>query len=194
MSATRQLLFPFLVVIAAMPAAAMAQHPKPLTAPEAFTSPIEVKTAVTGVATYIRIQIDRYTVETERKVMEDALAHGGYPGFLAALRQAPVAGRVELGNEKFTIRWAREQQTDRKRTITVVTDAPIYFVGGGRADAKPRTGYELSVVGLVVDEFGMGLGKMSAAARVKPDGKGGVVIDDYADEPIKLTLVRREVK
>jgi hypothetical protein len=35
---------------------------------------------------------------------------------------------------------------------------------------------------------------MAAAARVKPDGKGGVVLEDYAEEPIQLTFVRREIK
>ena len=71
-------------------------------------------------------------------------------------------------------------------------DAPVYFIGGGRADPKPRTGFELAVVQLALDEFGVGLGSMAAAARVKPDGEGGVVLEDYAEKPIRLTLVRRQ--
>ena len=39
----------------------------------------------------------------------------------------------------------------------------------------------------------MGSGTMAAAAKVKPDGQGGVVLEDYADEPIKLTYVKREI-
>ena len=35
---------------------------------------------------------------------------------------------------------------------------------------------------------------MAAAARVKPGGETGVVIDQYADQPIKLVSVRREIK
>jgi hypothetical protein len=184
-----------LAAFALLPAANVAQHPRPLTAPEAFTSQIEARTAVSGAATYIRIQIDRYTADHDRTAMEDALTHGGYPSFLIALRKAPAVGHVELGGEKFTVRWAREKPTPKGgRAITVVTDAPVYFVGGGRTDAKPRTGFELAVVELAVDEFGIGLGKMAAAARVKPDGSGGVVLEDYAEQPIKLTLVRRESK
>jgi hypothetical protein len=34
---------------------------------------------------------------------------------------------------------------------------------------------------------------MAAAAKVKPDGKGRAVLEDYAEEPIKLTYVRREI-
>ena len=46
---------------------------------------------------------------------------------------------------------------------------------------------------LTVDEIGLGTGTMAAAARVKPDGSGGVVVEDYADEPIKLTFVTRVI-
>jgi hypothetical protein len=49
-------------------------------------------------------------------------------------------------------------------------------------------------VQLAVDEFGLGTGTMAAAARVKPDGAGGVVMEDYAEEPIRLTFVHREIK
>ena len=46
---------------------------------------------------------------------------------------------------------------------------------------------------ITIDEVGMGSGTMAAAAKVKPDGQGGVVLEDYADEPIKLTYVKREI-
>jgi|SRR5687768_2787100 len=183
-----------LIMLAAGPPASAShdQHPKPLTAPEAFASQIEVRTATAGSASAVLVHIDRYTSDLDRKTMSDALAHGGYPNFLIAVRKAPAVGHVEVGPDKFTVRWAREQPTPHGRNITVVTDTPIYFVGGGRVDAKPRTGFELGVVQLVVDEFGIGLGAMAAAARVKPDGEGGVVVEDYAEKPIKLTLVRRK--
>ena len=44
------------------------------------------------------------------------------------------------------------------RTISVVTDAPIFFVGGGSPDAKPRAGYELAVLQLKMDSSGIGEG------------------------------------
>jgi hypothetical protein len=50
------------------------------------------------------------------------------------------------------------------------------------------------VVQIAVDEVGMGMGTMAAAARVKADGQGGVVLEDYAEQPIKLTYVRRQIK
>jgi hypothetical protein len=164
------------------------------TAPEAFTCQAQARTGGGGAATNFRVQIDKYIADHDRKVLTESLTQGGYPGFLAALRKAPALGHIAFGDQKFTVRWAREQPAGKGRTITVVTDAPMYFVGGGRVDAKPREGFELSVTQLTVDEVGMGTGTMAAAARVKPDGKGGVILEDYAEEPIKLTFVRREIK
>ena len=73
-----------------------------------------------------------------------------------------------------------------------VTDKPVFFVGGGRADAKPRAGYESALIQLLVDEAGSGTGTMAAAARVKPGGETGVRIDNYAEEPLTLMKVTRK--
>ena len=97
-----------------------------------------------------------------------------------------------VGDEKFPIRWAREQKTAKGRTIVVVTDRPVFFVGGARPNAKPRAGYETALVQLQVDDAGAGSGMMVAAGRVKPGGETGVRIDDYADEPLTLAKVTRK--
>jgi hypothetical protein len=73
--------------------------------------------------------------------------------------------------------------------VTIVTDKPVFFIGLGQPDAKSTKGYEVAVARLDVRAGGDGDGIMAAAARVKPDGEGGVRIDDYADEPVKLTIV-----
>lgn len=172
-----------------------AQRGKPQTAPEEFTSALQARTGAGAAASTIHIRVERYTPEGDQKSMTEALRVGGYSGFLQALRKAPVVGQIEIGGQMFPIRWAREQTTPKKgRNISIGTDAPIYFVGGGGVNAKPRAGFELAIVQLAVDEFGLGTGTMAAAARVKPDGQGGVVVEDYADEPIKLTYVHRVIK
>jgi hypothetical protein len=163
--------------------------------PETFTANLHVTGATGGAAAAtIQIDIERYTPEADRTAVENALKSGGYPAFVAALRKAPVVGSVSTGDQKWDIRWAREQATDKGRTIVVVTDRPIFFVGGGRVDAKPRTGYDVALIQLQVDEIGLGSGSMAAAARVKPGGETGVQIDDYADKPIKLVTVVRKIR
>jgi hypothetical protein len=180
-----------LVVAWASAAVVAAQRPKPYSAPEAFTSDLQGKSGNSAVVSKITVRIDKYTQEQDRKGITDALATGGYPKFLLALRAAPVVGSLEIEKQKFQVRYAREQATAKGRDITLVTESPVYFLGGGRADAKPRAGYEIAVVTLSVDDYGLGTGRMAAAAKVRPDGNGGVILDDYAEEPIRLPVVTR---
>jgi hypothetical protein len=180
------------LILASMSAATLAQtEVKP---PETFFATAEVMGKDTGASAYITIYLEKYTDERDRKTMTEALRLGGYPGFLPALRKAPVVGSVEMGGRKVAVRWARQLATATGRTISVVTDVPLFFVGGGSVDAKPREGYELAVIQMEVDSIGLGKGSMAAAARVKPGGPTGVEIDDYAEKPVKLVTVRKSNK
>jgi hypothetical protein len=170
-----------------------AQSPRNSGAPETFGASVQAKVAPGAIAARIQIDIQRYTPDFDRTAVETALKQGGYPAFVTALRKAPEVGSVTVGDQQFPIRWAREQKTAKGRTIVVVTDKPVYFVGGGSTDAKPRAGYEVAVIQLVVDEIGLGRGTMAAAARVKPGGETGVQIDDYAEQPITLVSVSRKI-
>src|SRR5262249_2784091 len=140
------------------------------------------------------VHIDRYTPAHARTTMTDALKYSGYPGFLNALREAPVAGSLTIGDQQWTIRWARQVPSGPGRVISIVTDKPVAFVGGGRTDAKPKAGYEVAVAQFTIDGSGKGTGTMAAAARVKPGGETGVRIDDYAEKPVTLTATVRAQK
>jgi len=171
-----------------------AQRRRSQTAPEEFSSPLQSRTDTGALAATILISIERYTPEAERKKMTEALKFGGYPAFLQALRKAPAVGSIMIGDLQVPLRWAREEPTEKGRRISLVTDSPVYFIGGGRVDAKARTGFEIAVVQLTVDDVGLGFGTMAAAARVKPDGADGVLLEDYAEEPIRLTSIHRVIK
>jgi hypothetical protein len=165
-------------------------------APETFVANLQAVGGQGGAAAAtIQIDISRYTPEADRTAVEGALKQGGYPAFVTALRKAPEVGTVSFADRKWAIRWAREQASGQySRRIVIVTDQPIFFVGGGRIDAKPREGYEVAVLELEVDNAGLGKGTMTAAARVKPGDAEGVKIEDYADKPIKLVSVSRKLK
>ena len=173
----------------------MAGQTRSVGAPEVFNVNAQVKGAAGAAAATLQVHIDRYTPDADRTAVEDALKHGGYANFLNALRKAPEVGRVQSGERQFTIRWARQTNTkDGGRTIVVVTDKPIFFIGGAAADAKPRAGYD---VGTDSDDGGR------CRLRQRDDGRGGadqaggrgrVQVDDYADEPIKLVTVSRLMK
>jgi hypothetical protein len=180
------------ILLAVISQAAFAQREvKP---PETFFANAEVLGTDAGSSAYVTIHIEKYTDERNRNAMTEALRTGGYPAFLPALRAAPDIGWVEMNGRKVIARWARQQATEKGRTISVVTEAPLAFVGGGSVDAKPRDGYELAVIQMNVDSIGLGSGTMAAAARVRPGGPTGVQIDDYADKPVRLATVRKSYK
>ncbi len=166
----------------------LAQAIKP---PETFIANAQVQGQDTGASAKVTIHIEKYTDERDRNAMTEALRLGGYPGFLPVLRKAPEVGYVEMSGRKVPVRWARQQPTDKGRSISVVTDGPLLFVGGGSVNAKPREGFELAIIQMDVDSIGLGSGTMAAAARVKPGGPTGVQIDDYSEQPVKLATVRK---
>ena len=182
------------VLSASVPAIALAAVlALPQTGPETFAivataTPAGASAASGGITVPMTARIDRYTPEHERAKMTDGLKYDGYKGFLNALRVAPQAGTLEVAGQTFAIRWARQVPTDTGRTVSLVTDQPVFFVGGGRRGAKPTAGYEVAVVLLNLDKTGKGEGTMAAAARVKPGGETGVRIDNYAETPLKLTV------
>jgi hypothetical protein len=166
---------------------------KPPPVPETFRANANVTgTAGAGAAT-LKIRIDRYVADHDRDTIRAALKSGGYAAFLPVLRAAPVLGQITMADQTFTIRWATQEPIANGRAIVVVTDQPVFFVGGGAVNAKPRAGYEVAVIRIEIeDNAGFGRGEMAAAARVKPGGTTGVVIDDYAEKPIKLISVSKE--
>lgn len=184
-----------LILLTLLPPVQKPGAPRLPTAPETFRANANAAGKEgQSAATYIDIHIDKYSRDADRDKMTSALKTGGYPALLTAVRDAPAVGTVTIGKDTFTIRWAREQRSGtNKRTISVVTDKPMYFVGGGNVNAKPREGYELAVLQFDMDDAGMGSGTMAAAARIKPGGPNGFVIDDYADQPIKLVSISRSL-
>ena len=181
------------IAVAALSAAtAVAQTSATAGAPETFSAGVQIQTGSGPISATIQVRITRYTPDFDRKMLEDALEHGGYASFVNALRKVPEVGTVAAGDGQFSIRLARERKTDKGRTIVVVTNKPVFFVGGARPDAKQRAGYETALIQLEVDEAGVGTGMMAAAARVKPGGEAGVRIDNYAEEPLALKVTRQK--
>ena len=111
---------------------------KDIKPPETFTANAQALGRNAGASAEVTIQINQYTSENDRKAIEEALRIGGFQGFLPALRSAPEVGYVEMNGRKSLVRWARQQPTDKGRTISIVTESPLAFVGGAAVDARPR--------------------------------------------------------
>jgi len=162
------------------------------TAPETFRANAQATSSGGGGAAALTFRVEAYSPDADRKRLVDALASGGSPAFVEALKKEKAIGYVQAGERKVTIRYARtEPAANGKRKVVIVTDAPVHFVGGGALDAKPTTGFDVAVVEFEVDVVGLGSGTMAMAAKVKAGGPAGVQIDDYAQQPVKLVTVTR---
>jgi hypothetical protein len=165
------------------------------TAPETFRANAQSTSGGGGAAAALTFRVEAYSPDADRKRLLDALAGGGSPAFVEALKKEKAIGYVEAGDRKVNIRYARmEPAANGNRKVVLVTDAPVYFVGGGALDAKPTVGFDVAVVEFEVDVVGLGSGTMAMAAKVKPGGPAGVQLDDYAQQPVKLVTVTRNPK
>ena len=163
--------------------------------PESFTANAQFQGGTAAAATTIKLSIDRYTPDAEREAVLQALTTGGYQGFVTALRKAPAVGKITIGDQSYDVRWARMQPLKDGRSIVLVTDKPIHYIGGGRPDAKPREGFDVAVFQFQVNSTGMGTGgEIALAAKVKRDESGGIVVSDYADKMTKISWITRDIK
>ena len=172
-------------VAAAGSARAVPQYPRDIVATA------EVKTEQSSLTSRVTIHVERLMREADHERLLAALKQGGYQAFLPLFRKLAVVGYVELEQRRVDLRYARVQTTDTGERLILATDGPLYFVSGGAPDAKPRGGYALSIIDLQFDAEGGATGTMAAAARVKPGPDGSVVVDDYAEAPIRLTATGR---
>src|SRR5262245_12585478 len=170
------------LALAAIPCAVWAQsYPRTLVANAAVSGR---NGALTGTIT---IHIDELMHDLDFKQVADALQYGGYLQFLPALRKLPEVGYVQIGERKTVLKYAHVRPGSNPRLV-LGTDRPIFFVGGGSPDAKPKAGYEVGIIELDIDAQGNGKGTMAGAARVKRGPDGEPVVEDYAEAPIQLTV------
>ena len=78
--------------------------------PETFTATAQVAEPP-AVSRRRSRSVEPYVIDYDRDAIRAGLKHGGYSGFLTALRAAPAIGSVTLGDQRFTVRWATQEAT-----------------------------------------------------------------------------------
>ncbi len=169
--------------------AARAQAP---TGPEAFTAIATVHAEHGGWATApVTIVVDRKMSVSEAQPLIDAFKSGGPAALRSALEGVEATGLVQLGEGDVTpTRLTIERATDKGRLLTIVTDEPLYFVGGGSPAAGPKEGYDFGVIDIEIDATGGGWGTLAPAARITVQ-RGAFVVQDYAADVVWLRPVTK---
>ena len=159
---------------------------------ETFSATASVKTAGGAAASApVTIVIDRKLSQGETDRLTAAFKEGGAAGLRKALGGAAATGSVRLGSgEPTPSRIVIERQTDKGRLLTIVTDKPILFLGAGMPGARPKEGYDFAILDIEVDAKGSGSGTLAPAAKVTLK-QGAFVVDDYGQELVRLTGVKK---
>ena len=165
------------------------------TGPETFTATATVKTGGGATATApVRIAVERVMPQAEADKYAAAFRKGGAAELRKALTGVKPTGSVTVGTQPpVPTRITFERRTDKGRLITIVTDAPILFLGAGMPGAKPKEGYDFAVIDLEVSDQGRGSGVMSPAVKIGLKDTA-FVFTDYSIELVQLKDVTKVVK
>ena len=159
---------------------------------ETFTATASVKTAGGASASApVTITVDRKMPTAEAETLVKAFVSGGSAALRKALVGVAPTGTVAVGAGAATpIRIAIERPTSDGRLLTLVTDKPVLFIGGGLPNAKPKEGYDYAVIDLQLNASGGGSGVMAPAAKIKPL-QGVFVVEDYGAEMLTLNDIKK---
>jgi len=159
--------------------------------PETFTATASAKTGGKTHTAPVRIAIDALSPEADQKAVMGALKSGGTPAVRDALSKMKDLGTIEVGERKAPIRYAFARPTGSGRLVTVVTAEPLLHLGSHLPDAKPKTGYDVAVAILVLDQNDAGHGELAPAAKVKTNESGAIVVEDYGSAKIWLKNIAK---
>lgn len=142
-------------------------------------------------ATPVEITIERWTSDETRDRLMTILKEQGPDELLKALQKEPRVGFIRSQQSLgYDLHYARRLPgADGGERISLATDRPIGFLeatGGGQT-----LDYRFTLIELRVGSNGKGEGKMSIAARPEFSDHT-LVIENWADQPVKLQNVERE--
>jgi hypothetical protein len=170
------------LVIAAFCAAAAAAQ----TVPETFTATASVKKGGVSASAPATVTVTRYSSAAERDTVMKALRESGVTGAQKALAAMGDAGFIQLGEKRTPIKFASVRPTDSGRLVTVVTSAPMLYLGAGLPDSKPIAGFDVAIALLDLPNGGAGLGELAPAAKIGLDEGGAILIEDYGPTVVWL--------
>ena len=163
-------------------------------AQETWTARAETRTPDAKLRTApVTISLDRMLTTAERDILLAAFKSGDAAALKKALTAQQTLGYVEGGNKvKVPVKFAFPRSTGGGKIVTIVCNEPIVHIGGDVPNAKPKAGYDLAYVLLVLDADGKGTGEVAPAAKLKIRDDGALVTEDYGAETVWLKDVVRK--
>jgi len=160
-------------------------------APETLVATASVKNASgASLSVPVTASITRFASDAERDALLAAVKKGGTAAARQLLEKGADAGSFELSSRKTAIKYAYARTlSGGDRLITLIMAQPVFFLGAGAPEAKPKAGYDLGLVLLELKASGPGKGELAPAAKVRVDAQNAIVTEDYGAEMVQLTNV-----
>ena len=197
---TRAIAIVFLVVLAlgagvwAIQAQEKAQEPekaKPIK--EKFSGMLVLWAAgpMTGQSTRMTMQVDRWTTDEQKQALYNTLKEAGSDALLAAMRKDIVGYIWTTSSLRYKVNIASTFQTEKGRTVRLITERPITFVEQMAGTARSRD-YEFGVIEFTLNEKNKGEGVIFPTAKVGVDEKGNLTVEALGTGPQKLMSVKKD--
>ena len=178
--------------VASLSAVSLAQEPAPQA--ERFTGTVMVLNAPATGALYMKITIERWTTDEERKKLAEVLKSGGPDAFADAMEKMEPAGYIQIDNNlRWPIRSAASWKTEKGRMVRFATDRPIN-IAETQYSTRSRD-YPIGVIQLLLPPEGKGEGALLAATQVQFDAEGRLEVKSLPTNmgPQKVINVQSEI-
>ena len=178
--------------VASLSAVSLAQEPAPQA--ERFTGTVMVLNAPATGALYMKITIERWTTDEERKKLAEVLKSGGPDAFADAMEKMEPAGYIQIDNNlRWPIRSAASWKTEKGRMVRFATDRPIN-IAETQNSTRSRD-YPIGVIQLLLPPEGKGEGALLAATQVQFDAEGRLEVKSLPTNmgPQKVINVQSEI-
>src|SRR5258708_14244757 len=139
----------------------------------------------------VDIVINRWSTDEERDRLLTVFRDKGQDALLEELQKLPVVGYINTpGSLRYDLHFARQRtEPDGGRMIFLMTDR---YIGMWEAVNRPRTiDYPFMLIQLKVGNDGTGEGKASIYTKITQTKDGAIELENFADQPVLLTQVRK---
>jgi len=140
----------------------------------------------------IDFTITRWSTDAEREKLLAILKENKNPTtpLLKALQKMPKVGYIRTPQSlAWDLRYARQNELDEGgRQIILATDRPIGFA---EARNQPRSiDYPFTVIEIHLDKTDHGEGKILVGTKIYIDKKNNLVLENYAQQPVRFNEIK----
>ncbi|HEX5070460.1 MAG TPA: hypothetical protein VFV78_09625 [Vicinamibacterales bacterium] len=142
-------------------------------------------------ATLVEFNVTRWSTEAERERLLSVLVDKGQDKLLRTLQDIPRVGTMKTPDTlSYDLHYARLTREGDQDHIVLVTDRPIAI--WEQANLSRTVDYPFTIIEMRLDPSGRGEGKITVATKIIAGKNGQIVLENYGNQPVRLTNVKRE--